>query len=443
MDSLLKDEFDAIIVGTGPGGGSVAKELSKQGWKILILEKGARKPITGTARDTIPIALIPGKSLHFTQQMLGLIHAIGVGGSSLIYYANAFDPPYDMLENYHIDLRSEVAEVKQELPVNPLADHLIGPAARRILESARDLGYGWDKLPKIVYQDKCRLNCDKCVMGCPYGAKWSSRMYIDEVCASGAVMITNANVKRVIQENNTASGVEFVYQGRQYRAFAKTIILAAGGIGSAMILRQSGFQNVGSDFFFDPLIIAIGEVDDLSGGKEFPMAAGCYFQDAGYILTDLVLPRWLYWLFTAQVLHFDRLPAHKRSLPIMVKARDELGGHLTKRGGVRKRLGEIEQNRLKEGYEHARRILVNAGARNIYKTWYLAVHPGGTVKINEVVDSNLKTEVDHLFVCDCSVIPAAWGLPPSLTLLALGKRLGKHLTGQQNPVTGMQVVHQT
>lgn len=428
MDSQLKDEFDAIIVGSGPGGGSVAVELAKQGWKILILEKGSGKPITGTARDLIPMALIPGRSLHFTQQMLGLIHAITLGGSSTIYYANAFDPPFATFDAYGIDLRSEVAELKQELPVQPLSDDLMGPAAKRILDSARDLGYGWQKLPKIVYQDKCRLNCDKCVMGCPYGAKWSSRMYIEDACASGAILITDAAVQRVIHDRRKAIGVEFSHQGLQQRAFAKRIILAAGGIGTPTILRQSGFQDVGSDFFFDPLVIAMGEVDDLRGGKEFPMAAGFYFQDAGYILTDLVLPRWLFWLFTAQVLRFDRLPAHGRMLPIMIKARDELGGRLTNRGGVRKRLGETEQERLKDGYEHARKILVHAGAKRIYKTWYLAVHPGGTAKINAVVDSNLQTEIDHLYVCDCSVIPDAWGLPPTLTILALGKRLGKHLS---------------
>jgi choline dehydrogenase-like flavoprotein len=30
-------------------------------------------------------------------------------------------------------------------------------------------------------------------------------------------------------------------------------------------------------------------------------------------------------------------------------------------------------------------------------------------------------------VCDASVIPGPWGLPPTLTLLALGKRLGGEL----------------
>jgi choline dehydrogenase-like flavoprotein len=296
------------------------------------------------------------------------------------------------------------------------------------MESAQELGFRWDKLPKIVFQDKCRLNCDKCVMGCPYEAKWTSRMFIEEVCQNGSTLITNARVERVIQENHTAIGVEFTHRGEKRQAFADTIILAAGGIGTPKILRRSGIGNVGSDFFFDPLVFVIGEVDALDGGKEFPMAAGYNFHEDGYVMTDLVLPRWLYWLFTAQVFRFDRLPAHRRSLPIMVKARDELGGHLTKSGGVRKRLTEIERKRLESGYQKAVKILRNAGARNIYKTWYLAVHPGGTAKIKVVVDPNLRTEIDNLFVCDCSVIPESWGLPPSLTLLALGKRLGKYLT---------------
>jgi choline dehydrogenase-like flavoprotein len=74
--------------------------------------------------------------------------------------------------------------------------------------------------------------------------------------------------------------------------------------------------------------------------------------------------------------------------------------------------------------------LQKAGARGILKTAYLAAHPGGTVKIGDLLDSDLKTDYDNLYVCDCSVIPEAWGLPPTLTIIGLGKRLAKHLTGE-------------
>jgi choline dehydrogenase-like flavoprotein len=111
----------------------------------------------------------------------------------------------------------------------------------------------------------------------------------------------------------------------------------------------------------------------------------------------------------------------------MIKVKDKLGGFLTHRGGVRKRLSDSDKKKLEHGYQAAKKILQNAGARKIYKTWYFAAHPGGTSKINDVVDTDLKTEIDNLYVCDCSVIPESWGLPPALTLLSLGKRLAKHL----------------
>jgi choline dehydrogenase-like flavoprotein len=111
----------------------------------------------------------------------------------------------------------------------------------------------------------------------------------------------------------------------------------------------------------------------------------------------------------------------------MIKGKDELGGQLTKRGGIRKRLYETDKKKLLRGYEHARSILENAGARHIFKTWFMATHPGGTAKIGDLVDSDLKTELNGLYVCDCSVIPESWGLPPTLTLLALGTRLGRYL----------------
>jgi hypothetical protein len=51
----------------------------------------------------------------------------------------------------------------------------------------------------------------------------------------------------------------------------------------------------------------------------------------------------------------------------MVKAKDELGGKLTDRGGVRKALNNVEKQKLRNGFERAKKILKNAGAKDIYK----------------------------------------------------------------------------
>jgi len=41
MHTLKNTSFDAIIVGSGPGGAAVTHELSKHGKRVLVLERGS------------------------------------------------------------------------------------------------------------------------------------------------------------------------------------------------------------------------------------------------------------------------------------------------------------------------------------------------------------------------------------------------------------------
>ncbi len=426
-----KDEqYDAIIVGSGPGGATVAKELSSRNKKVLVLEWGKNAKIRASKLQMLFMAGIPGKGV-FLSSGLPVVRGITTGGSSIFYYASAFEPPHDILGEYGVDISDEVAEVKKELPFAPLKDDLIGPMAKRIMGSALDLGYDWQKMPKFIYQDKCKAECWKCVYGCPDGAKWNARMYIDQAIENGAVLKTKAKVEKVIVENKKATGVEYILKGKKHKAYADKIILGAGGIGSPVILRASGILDAGYDYFVDPLITVMGKVDDLKGGKEIPMVAGVHMEDEGYLLTDMIVPKAMFGFFTSIVYKFGKVFSHSRSLQIMVKAKDKLGGMLNDDGAVRKYLAKEDFKKLDKGTEHAKKILLNAGAKETFTGMMMAGHPGGTVKINDLIDSNLKTEYDNLYVCDCSVIPEAWGLPPTFTLIALGKRLSKHLTGEK------------
>ena len=427
MTAWSSQSFDVIVIGSGPGGASVATELSQQGKKVLILEWGSGAVIKGNMLQTTEMALIPGRGLFFTPELLSLVRVVSMGGSSVGSYATAFEPNYEVFRKHGINLKSEVEQVKRELPIAPLSDDLLGPSAQRIMTSARDLGYAWEKLPKIVHQEKCRTGCDKCTMGCPYGAKWTAREYIDQACGNGSVLLTGARVTHLGIEDNHVSGVQFSMGGNLHIASAPLVILSAGGIGTPLLLRDVGIKNAGEDFFFDPLVVVVGTLEDLDDGREFPMAAGYYDTDEGYIVTDLVWPDWIRAIFTLRAGRVDRLAGHRRMISIMVKIKDDLGGKLTYRGWANKRLTANDHTRFRRGSDVARRILLNVGARRIYFTGVAAVHPGGTAKIGEVVDSNLKTRFSNLYVCDCSVIPESWGLPPTLTLVALGKRLSKHL----------------
>ena len=423
-----KEQYDVIVIGTGPGGATVAKELSQQGKKVLILERGPNPEIRGRLSQFLRYAMIPGKSLLFTGNFLAMVRGIVTGGSSIFFYGTAGHVPLKMFKSYGIDLTDEVHETLNELSIAPMKEEMLTPMVRKIQSSARQLGYDWKPLDKFMDQDKWQSGQDFGYYGDSSGVKWNAGMFVNQARQSGAVLITKAKVTKVIIENNSAVGVEYKQGLHTVVVRAPQIVLAAGGIGSAVIMKKSGFTQAGQNIFIDPLISVCGTVDDIKAKNEIPMSAGIHLEKEGCSMTDLSLPPFLHMFFAAQVFRFSQMFNQKKTLRIMVKVKDDLGGYVTDGGGVCKKLSESDLQKLDHGYQAAKKILENAGAKNIYKTWYTAAHPGATVKIGELVDSNLKAPCDNLYVCDCSVIPQAWGLPPVLTIISLGKRLAKHLT---------------
>ncbi|MGO4380654.1 GMC family oxidoreductase N-terminal domain-containing protein [Pseudoduganella sp. RAF53_2] len=418
--------YDAIIVGSGPGGASVAREASRRGLRVLVLERGSSAPITGTLTQMASMAAVPGKGAFLHRDASLLVRGLTAGGRSTLNFATASTPPLARFAVLGIDLGPALAEWRAELPMSPLPDELIGPLASRIMQGARTAGLPWQKLDKMIRPQICRTGCWRCVYGCPFGAKWTARDLLDEALRHGAQLRDEARATRVLVENGRTVGVEFVRGGTLHEAHADVVVLAGGGIGSPRLLHDSGLGPRSMPFFSDPVVAVMGSVDDIDGGAEVPMAAGMAMPEQGLSFSDLTLPKPMYQAFAIQVGRLDRLLAHGRTLSIMVKIRDETSGRTGPRWAD-KTLQPSDKRKFTEGIVIARRVLDAAGARHVFKSWHFAAHPGGTIPIGAGVDANLQTPTPGLYVCDASVLPAPWGLPPTLTLLCLGKRLGQML----------------
>ena len=421
--------YDDVVVGTGPGGATVARALARSGRSVLILERGERAEVTGGRGQTVRELLVPRRSLHLTRD-LNLLRGNTVGGSSIYFFGAAWQPPVGRLAEHGLDVRPALERVTQELQPSPVPTEQMGPRASRVAESAAARGYDWQPIPK--YLDASRLGGPP--MGSyaapNYEAKWNARKSVDQAVSAGASILTGALVQRVLVDAGSAAGLEFTHAGRRRTVAARRVILAAGGIGTPLVLRASGIERAGRDYFYDPLTSVVGEVDGLDADPELPMIAGSHLEDQGFMLTDICMPPWWFGMDAVLAGRPDRALSARRSLSIMVKVQDELSGQLTRRGGLGKPLTDRDHDRLNAGQEQARAILRKAGAERIWRTGYAAVHPGGTAKVGDVVDTDLQTEIPGLYVCDASVIPIPWGLPPSLTILALATRLGDHLTAQ-------------
>jgi choline dehydrogenase-like flavoprotein len=239
-------------------------------------------------------------------------------------------------------------------------------------------------------------------------------------------------VDEVVVENGHAAGVRATTPQGRMTVSAATTVLAAGGMGTPVILQRSGLFDAGRGFFGDPLIVTCGTCKGPGSARDIPMSAGTMdLAGEGIVMTDLIDP-WATYLLNAYRKGWRYLPSfmkYRRTIGIMTKVRDELEGRVNLDGTVSKPITYAERWKLDKGANIADKILKRAGADpdSIFSTPVRAAHPGGTARIGELLSTDLETEIENLYVCDASIIPEPWGLPPVWTLIAFGKRLARRL----------------
>jgi choline dehydrogenase-like flavoprotein len=423
-----KDEF--LIVGSGAGGATLARELSGRGRRVLVLEMGSREKSLGTHRDSVGYYLRGGLSRRAARSREGMIlwRALGAGGTTLVTTGSATRCLEDELQALGIELDEEWAEAERETNPAPIPEHFRSDASHRIMTAARALGYRMEAIPKFIDVSKCR-RCGNCTLGCARGAKWSALEYLDEAIESGAEVVYNTAVRRVVVDNGRAIGVVATGPQGEIEYRSDVVILAAGALGTPVVLHASGVDGAGGGLFGDLYVVTSGPIRGLHRTQEpmTPLVDLEFRKSRGFILrAPYIQPRTTLRLrLGSRAIH---LPTH-RLIGIMVKIADEAVGRVLPDGSVSMPVTERDRARLREGSLIARDILVEAGAnpRLVVTSLPMAANLGGTAAIGQVVDRDLQTEVEGLFVCDGSALPAAPGMPPILTIIALAKRLAKRL----------------
>ena len=397
-----------VIIGTGAGGAIIARELAQNDLPVTIIEKG---PFI-ESKDAF-------EYYDKYNDSVDLLTTTCIGGATIVSMSNMVRALDEELLDWDIDLTEAYEYVEKLVDVHPLDDSHIGKGTQSFLDAGRELGLNTMKMPKGIREKDC-IQCGKCAFGCPADAKWSGKDFVEEAVEAGATLICDAEVTEIVSENNIVSGVKYIKDDNEHFIEAEKVVLSAGAIGSTLILRNSGFEGVGEDIFFDPFVSVGGYIKDINFNTEVQMA--------GLVVgKNFVLSPHFSSFLKANIPYGD--VENKDIFSIMVKTADECKGYVDENGDVVK-INTIQDIRyLAEGVATAGLILEKMGVdpNTIGSTVYRGAHPGGTAPIGKIVDSNLETEISNFYVCDASVLPISPGKPPILTILALAKRLADHL----------------
>ena len=440
MKKKIKMKCDVVVVGSGPGGATVARELTLKGKNVIILEWGKDNP-PGAGIVLDPFKYLGGFGmrkniiLKTKNNSMEMFRGITTGGCTMVYGGGAWEPPIDEFSEYGFDLSKEVEEIKKEIAIQPLPDELIGPRGKLIMKSALELGLEWKKVDRFFKDpDKCKLGDNSYYIGDRTGSRWCARDWVMDAVNNGASLMNETYCEEVIIEGDKAAGVIATDRtGREIEIGADKVVLAAGAVGSPIILQMSGIFEAGRSFCNTPYVLAFGYVDrGLKPGKEQLGQAGILLEEDGIGLFDCTLAKLPYKIYVAKASKFSKAFKAEKVLTVLVHIEDESDGSISLTGEIVKNLSEKDQFKINKGMILARKILKNAGAKDIWFSEPGGSHPAATCKIGDVVDSNLKTRIGNLYVADSSVLPKLMATPPVLTILALAKRLSKRLVRDVN-----------
>lgn len=421
----------AIVVGTGAGGATAARELASKGFEVLMLEAGQPfsplthrvswlTPLRGTLllKDENSIKRIfPHYKTTRSSENLGIFYGVTEGGCTAISCGNMVRAERGLAE-IGLDLTREYEEIEHQITINPIPREKWRPSSQKMFDEAEKLGHNPAPTPKAVDLQKC-IGCGYCELGCVTGAKWDSRRLYQEFLGKGVSLKTNSAVKKVVVENGCAVGVLVSHGSSLERVDADVIVLSAGGIGTAQILRASDLPT--HDNLWIDVVLTVGGISKNARMlNEPPMA--WFIKKENYILSpyfDLLS----YWFHKP----WKDVSVENR-VGMMIKLADTEQGSVAADGTVTKSLTEVDEQRLEEAKVKAKEIMAASGVTGPFVDGMIhGGHLGGTVPLTKA-DVETMHPIGlpkNLWVADLSLMPRSQGLPTMLTAAALALKVAK------------------
>jgi choline dehydrogenase-like flavoprotein len=279
--------FDAVIIGSGFGGGFAAQVLVEAGWSVLLIERGGwvpRGPESSRIENFVILSPYYRQDAEYQTRQgtrrprrVGALFCVGgasvfYGGVSFRFRETDFEPNallnadsgatwpigYPDLEPYYTRAERLLAvsgtagadptepwrSAPYPAPSNPLS-----ALSSRLASSARSLGFSPFPLPMAINfgqvgQQRACVRCGACDgWACPVSAKNDvATRLLTPLTSRGLTLRARTAAVRLIERNRRIEAVECVdlENGTRYTVRATEVFLAAGALATPQLLLASG-----------------------------------------------------------------------------------------------------------------------------------------------------------------------------------------------------------
>ena len=490
-DAPARYDVDAVIVGAGPGGGAVARQLAAAGMSVVLLEDGPRgsrfRPSwsnsiryhfqeSGTmlAEGPVPFPVMAGR---------------GVGGGSLVNSAICFRTPEPVLHEWADALQDEryrpeaihpiYAEIEDRIGVVPVHPSIAGENNLIVARGVKALGPPLEGGLLKRNAPGC-IGCGICNFGCPSGGKSSvDRNLIADARRDGAIVQAECRVTEVLTEGGRAVGVrghlhdpDTREQKRDLEVRAGVVVLSAGAIGTPRLLHGCGLAKdlgpVGDHLHLHPGTGVLGLCDhDVHMWKGATQGAYAWTPEEPKVLPHTFnAPPEAFVSMTGAIGADAKqtLTDINRICGLGVMVSDKGKGSVRTRSSGRAKLNYVwdpeDVETLKRGMVLSARILLAGGAKKVrsashgavwhdtveglanelagtkladfilYSAHPMSTNPMGVDPAASVVGpTGAVHRMEGLWIADAGIFPTSLGVNPQLTTMVLGTMIGRRIAG--------------
>jgi len=407
--------IDVLIVGSGPAGSVLAHELRQKGRRVVLLERGSFV-VPGSMETRLIDDLIDTRTS--ADGTIRIRNGMGVGGGSQVNVDLCFAPTTDAIrtkieswrkdgfigadEFTQAELGREYEWVKREIGTRTLTEGEINLNNRALWDGARLSGLH----PKLYNLNTYAPGKSPSPVTDKRSAEGQLLIEALEDTANPLGMVPDADVRRVLFEGDGPGdktgrrvvGVEVKMRpaipeagviadpnglkltaGETFTVRAKTVILAAGALGSPTVLLRSGIGNgqIGRGMVLHPSMPIMGRFDhaiDALAGTEASVYVDDRLTDRGYALESMAdQPLYAALMSPGPAMHSFEMIQSFRNLAgfgVMLVDTPQANNRivLDESGSpqIEYVLSEADKKRFAEGVAEAVRVMFKAGAKEVY-----------------------------------------------------------------------------